>query len=174
MGETMVKNIRPMLKSDLELVLSWRNHPNIRRFMYTQHKISMREHQDWFKNAVQDDTKHLLIFETTSPLGFINFNISSTTAEWGFYISPNAPRGCGRQLGEASLQYAFETLDIHKVCGQVLAYNDASIRFHEKLGFKHEGELREHYFDGQHYHSVICFGILKNDWVSQNKDRKHD
>ena len=159
--------VRPMIHADLERVLAWRNHPDVRRHMYTQHEITLDEHQRWFERALLDSRKHLLIFESAHrPLGFVNFNelVGSVTADWGFYTAPDAPQGSGRCLGCAALGYAFTQLKIHKVCGQALAYNERSIRFHQALGFQQEGVLRDQFFDGKRYHHIICFGLLSHEW----------
>lgn len=159
--------IRSMTEGDIDQVLIWRNHPDVRRYMYTQHEITMEEHQRWFEGASKDRGKHLLIFEADSiPWGFIQFSQmdSRAIADWGFYAAPEAPKGYGRRLGLAALVYAFEHLQLHKVCGQVLAFNEPSIRFHRALGFHQEGRLREQHFDGQQYHDVLCFGLLQSEW----------
>ncbi|VVM43127.1 MULTISPECIES: UDP-4-amino-4,6-dideoxy-N-acetyl-beta-L-altrosamine N-acetyltransferase [Pseudomonas] len=155
-----------MTREDLERVLDWRNHVEVRRFMYTQHEISLTEHTRWFERASLDASRHLLMFESDAvPLGFINIHqiASGGIADWGFYTAPDAPRGTGRQLGEAALQYAFTQAGLHKICGQAIAYNERSIRFHVNLGFQQEGILREQHFDGQRYHDVVCFGLLATD-----------
>ncbi len=160
-------HIRLMTKDDLHLVLIWRNHPDIRRHMYTQHEITLEEHQGWFERASHDQSKHLLIFEAdATPWGFIQFSQlgSSAIADWGFYVAPDAPRGYGRRLGRSALDYAFGDLYLHKICGRVLAFNERSIRFHRALGFHQEGRLREQHFDGQQYHDVFCFGLLQPEW----------
>jgi len=159
--------IRLMSTDDLHRVLTWRNHPNVRHYMYTQHEITMEEHQRWFDRAAQDKDKHLLIYEAdATPLGFIQFSqlSGSAVAEWGFYAAPEAPKGSGRHLGLGALNYAFSQLDLHKVCGQALVFNERSISFHRTLGFHQEGLLREQHFDGQQYHDVLCFGLLRSEW----------
>lgn len=159
--------IRPMVHADLERVLAWRNHPDVRRYMYTQHEITLDEHQRWFERTLPDPKKHLLIFEVNHlPLGFVNFNETGNggIADWGFYVAPDAPKGSGRQLGCAALSHAFTQLKLHKVCGQALAYNKRSISFHKTLGFQQEGTLRDQHFDGERYHNVICFGLLSHEW----------
>jgi len=159
--------IRPMIHADLEQVLAWRNHPAVRRYMYTQHDITLTEHQNWFERVLQDLTKHLLIFEVSNqPLGFVSFSEvgDGGAADWGFYAAPDAPKGSGRQLGRAALTHAFTQLKLHKVCGQALAYNQRSILFHQSLGFQQEGILRDQHFDGERYHNVISFGLLSNEW----------
>ncbi|MEG3081826.1 UDP-4-amino-4,6-dideoxy-N-acetyl-beta-L-altrosamine N-acetyltransferase [Halomonas sp. 5021] len=164
-------NLRPLQKSDLELVLSWRNHPNVRRFMYTQHEISAEEHREWFDRTRDDQNRYQMIFEQQDqPTGFVNFNIvdpQGKRANWGFYLSPEASAGSGRLLGITALNYAFEHLYLHKVCGEALAYNMPSIRFHERLGFTREAILREHHFDGIKYHDVIGFGMLGTEWSNR-------
>ena len=159
--------IRPMAHDELERVLAWRNHPDVRRYMNTQHEITLDEHQRWFESTLPDPKKHLLIFEVNrQPLGFVNFNETGNggIADWGFYVAPDAPKGSGLQLGHAALGHAFTHLKLHKVNGQALAYNDRSIKFHQTLGFQQEGILREQHFDGERYNHVICFGLLCLEW----------
>jgi len=156
-----------MVHADLERVLAWRNHPDVRRYMYTQHEITLDEHQRWFERSLPDPKKNLLIFEANhQPLGFVNFNETGSggIAAWGFYAAPDAPKGSGRQLGRAALDHAFTQLKLHKVNGQALAYNERSIQFHQTLGFQQEGILRDQHFDGERYHHVICFGLLGHEW----------
>lgn len=163
--------LRPMETRDLQQVLGWRNHPEIRRHMYTQHPISLEEHGRWFEKKSADPDYHLLVFEVdATPLGFINIHqiASGGIADWGFYAAPDAPKGTGRQLGQAALHYAFVTSGLHKLCGQVLAFNASSIKFHRNLGFTQEGILRQQHFDGQHYHDVVCFGLLASEWPSNS------
>ena len=171
MSEAPVAGVRLMNECDLERVLSWRNHPEVRRYMYTQHEISWVEHTRWFTLASQDPERHLLVFEIEgNPFGFINIQqiASGGISDWGFYAAPDAPKGTGRALGQAALRYAFETAELHKLCGHALAFNERSIRFHLSLGFQREGVLRQQHCDGQQYHDVICFGLLANEWRQAN------
>ncbi|WP_065235453.1 UDP-4-amino-4,6-dideoxy-N-acetyl-beta-L-altrosamine N-acetyltransferase [Legionella brunensis] len=164
--------IRVMAKDDLLQVLSWRNHPEIRRFMYTTHEIEAAEHFAWFERESNNKNKILLIFEYNQiPSGFVSFNIlqSGSTAEWGFYIAPDAPKGTGTALGHAALDYCFDELGLHKLMGHVLEFNEKSINFHQKLGFLQEGVFREHYFDGLVYQDVIYFGLLQQEWVAKER-----
>lgn len=171
MSEPTSCSIRPMGEGDLEQVLAWRNHPEVRRYMYTRHEISLAEHTLWFGRASQDPSRHLLIFEVNgSPRGFANVHDigNGGVADWGFYVAPDAPKGTGNALGRAVMHYAFETTGLHKLCGQALAFNDRSIRFHLSMGFQREGVLRQQHFDGQLYHDVICFGLLASEWRQGN------
>ena len=129
--------IRAMTTGGLEMVLQWRNHPDVRRYMYTQHEISLDEYRRWFESRQCNAARHLLIFEQLGvPLGFVSITEGTPgrIADWGGYLAPEAPRGTERSLGQAALKFAFVSLRPHKVCGQALGFNERSIRFHHALG----------------------------------------
>ncbi len=167
--------IRSMAEEDLTMVLAWRNHLEVRRFMFTQHEISLAEHTQWFMRVVQDNTRRLLIVqELGSSIGYVQFsNVErGGVADWGFYARPDAPKGTGRRLGTLALDHAFGQLKLHKVCGQTIDTNQASIRFHERLGFKREGVLRDHKRMNDRYQTLICFGLLAHEWQDHTQGKK--
>lgn len=134
-------SIRMMQQADLDLVLAWRNHPDTRQHMLTQHTISQTEHEAWYTRHAIDPTQQLLIVEEEGkPFGFVRLNTALTekTAEWGFYIAPGMPKGSGKKLGNMTLDYAFDALDLQKLTGSVLTHNTRSIQFHKSLGFVQE------------------------------------
>lgn len=160
-------SIRPLEERDLLRILAWRNHPQIRSGMLRQHEISLNEHKAWFLEASKDKARRLLIVEELGePIGFVQFKgvMQGGSVEWGFYIEPSALKGSGRKLGIAALNYAFTTLNVHKICGQVLQSNEASLKFHIHMGFTQEGILREQFFINGKYISMICFGLIVNEW----------
>ena len=151
--------IREMEYSDLEVVLAWRNHPKIRACMHSQHEISFSEHENWYAHARQNPEKHLLIFECNGEaLGFVNFTETTThgDADWGFYVSPFAPKGSGKRLGHAALQYAFTTLKLKRIRGEVLRNNLVSQRFHKMLGFGLEAPTKK---------NDISFSLTKQEYA---------
>lgn len=164
--------LRPMLDRDVGQVFVWRNDPEIRRYMLTQHEITLDEHHAWFARASADQSRRLLIVEDEGrPFGCVNFSgvRPGGVADWGFYTAPDAPKGSGSKLGQVALDYAFRNAGLHKVCGQALAYNGASIRLHEGLGFRREGVLRDQHLVNGGYHDLICFGLLCHEWTITNE-----
>ncbi|AUM13742.1 UDP-4-amino-4,6-dideoxy-N-acetyl-beta-L-altrosamine N-acetyltransferase [Ketobacter alkanivorans] len=155
-----------MTEWDLESVLAWRNHPEVRRFMFSRHEIELQEHKAWFEKASKQANRYLLVFEQDAQArGFVNLAVASgSIAEWGFYTDPSSPKGTGKALGNQLLSYAFGELKLHKLVGQVLAYNERSRNFHLRLGFQQEGILRQQHFDGEQYHDVYSYGMLASEW----------
>jgi UDP-4-amino-4,6-dideoxy-N-acetyl-beta-L-altrosamine N-acetyltransferase len=167
--------IRSMAEEDLTMVLEWRNHPEVRRFMFTQHEISLEEHSQWFTQVSQDNTRRLLIVQEQGwPFGYVQFsNVErGGVADWGFYARPDFSRGIGRKLGTLALDYAFGQLELHKVCGQAIDTNQASIRFHERLGFKREAVLRDQKRVKDQYQTLICFGLLASEWQAYTQGKQ--
>lgn len=161
-------DVRSLTQEDLPFVLIWRNHAEVRRYMFSQHLISEDEHVEWFERVSRDNTKRLLIvLDVNEPIGFVQFNgvCEGGIASWGFYNRPNSPKGSGTTLGRAALNHAFIDLRLHKVCGQAIDSNKASIALHRKLGFTHEGALREQQRIEGCYHTLLCFGLLAHEWL---------
>ena len=159
--------IRTMTLDDLPMVLDWRNHPDVRRFMFSHHEISLEEHRNWFTKACDDATRRILIVEDgQAPIGYVQFSnvASGGVADWGFYARPDAPKGTGRKLGATALNHAFGSLNLHKVFGQAIEINQISIEFHKRLGFTQEGVLRDQRRIHGEYHTLICFGLLAHEW----------
>lgn len=166
---------RRMSENDLEYVLAWRNHPDIRRFMLSQHEITIAEHRAWFDHASRDETRALLVIEEHGqPRGCVIFSgvQKNATADWSFYSAPGNPAGSGTRICSTALDFAFSELELHKVAGQVLDFNQASICVHQRLGFTQEGNLREHSLINGTHHSLLCFGVLSDEWIAVDKDFK--
>jgi UDP-4-amino-4,6-dideoxy-N-acetyl-beta-L-altrosamine N-acetyltransferase len=176
-GEMMSNacTIRELTEGDLPMVLTWRNHPSVRTFMLTQHEISLQEHRNWFERVKHEkNRKQLIVLDSSEPIGFVQFNPVSpgSIADWGFYTKPDATKGSGTKLGNAALKYAFQDLGVHKVCGQAIESNAASIAFHQKLGFIEEGRLRDQQQINGQYQTLVCFGLLANDWQQTRSTEK--
>ena len=162
--------VRKMQATDLEMVLHWRNHDQVRQYMFNPAKIELSEHALWFQKASEDKSRHLLIYEENKePMGFAHLHQLNEggVMDWGFYKNPDAPKGVGISLGKTVLDYAFVKAGAYKICGDVIATNAASVIFHTRLGFVREGELRDQHFDGLSYQNVVSFGLLKKEWLQR-------
>lgn len=165
--------VRAIKSDDLELVLAWRNHPEVRRYMLTQQQITLDEHLLWYEQSCRDATRYLLVYERAGVAeGFVQFTgaCKGSAADWGFYTAPDSSRGTGKKLGRAALDFGFRTIGLHKICGRALDFNSTSIRFHRALGFRQEGLLREQHLVGGSYRDLVCFGLLQSEWEVQSPD----
>jgi UDP-4-amino-4,6-dideoxy-N-acetyl-beta-L-altrosamine N-acetyltransferase len=161
--------LRAMTTQDLDTVLAWRNHPQVSRYMLSQHAISPEEHRAWFERSSADVSRRLYILQRgDAPLGFAQLSgvAQGGEANWGFYVAPDAPPGTGSELGRRVLQAAFSVEKLHKVRGQALDSNAASRRLHLRLGFVEEGTLPREARIGEEYRDIVCFGITATDFLA--------
>tara|TARA_R110002020_G_scaffold20990_12_gene70999 strand:- start:1868 stop:2416 length:549 start_codon:yes stop_codon:yes gene_type:complete len=160
--------LRVIVENDLELMRSWRNIPNVRANMYTQHEITQEEHLAWWQRVNNSCENLYLMYELNSlPAGVVYFNKidrSSNNAAWGFYAAPNAPRGTGTKMEFLALDYAFKKLELHKLYCEVLEYNSPVIKLHGKFGFKQEGIFKQQFRCDEKYLNVYRLGILCSEW----------
>ena len=159
--------LRPLEKSDLPELLSWRSHPEIQDKMYHQSKITMKEHLAWFSRNENNALSHPLIFHHCGhPIGFVTFQLlirhPERNATWGFYLAPGSEPGLGAPLAESALNYAFEKLAIDNLFGEVLANNTKSQAFHKKSGFVFSDNLSL-IIDGQEL-QVFRYSYSKKKW----------
>lgn len=88
----------------------------------------------------------------------------------GFRIALVGPEVFGRGLGtEATrlvLAHAFDTVGLHRVSLEVYAFNPRARRVYERVGFVHEGTLRQVLrWDGAWVDADVM-SILATDWAA--------
>lgn len=93
-------------------------------------------------------------------------NVMMGTAEIGYMVGKAHH---GRGIATAALKLwtsmIFELTDIRKLTASVAEQNIASIRVLEKVGYKKEGFLREHYLVQNQPTNEVIFGLLRNEWT---------
>jgi UDP-4-amino-4,6-dideoxy-N-acetyl-beta-L-altrosamine N-acetyltransferase len=163
-----------MADADLTVVLGWRNQPEIRANMYTNHEISLEEHLAWWKRTRTDASKRYFICESKSdgPVGVVSFNDYTPhagTAFWAFYSGDRNRRGVGSFMEGWALNYAFSELGLVKLSCEVLSTNRPVIEFHRKFGFRVEGIFRDQHFDGKDRCDIYRLALTKNDWMIRER-----
>lgn len=163
-----IGNLRPIVDSDLEIMLAWRNAPSVRKNMYTRHEITLEEHQRWWASMRDDDAHRYLMYESDgSPQGVVSFNAIDAQNEhafWAFYSDPAAPRGTGMRMEFLALDYAFDALGLHKLSCEVLDYNRPVIKLHQKFGFVEEGLFRDHHRIDDYFVNVHRLALMRSEW----------
>ena len=73
-------------------------------------------------------------------------------------------QGIGTEATLLMLHHAFYELGMVRVSSRQLLTNTASIKLHEKCGFKHEGVLRKAVFKNGEYRDLNIMAILRDDF----------
>ena len=108
--------------------------------------------------AVVRNSDQMLVGAVT----FFNYNSLNRSAELGLLIDPEErKKGYGKQAIQLISRYLFRFRGLNKVYAQTAEFNDAAVKLLEKLDFKRDGTLRDHYFyDGEFYAAVIYSLLL--------------
>ncbi|PSP82109.1 GNAT family N-acetyltransferase, partial [Halobacteriales archaeon QS_1_68_17] len=133
-------SLHPIEDEDLDFCLRGVNEPSVWRATDLAGPTTERAEREWLDAvSADDDELALLICADGSPAGVIGLSeIDRThgTARIGFWIAPDR-RGNGYATAAVELLvgYAFDHLRLHRVEGDVYAFNDASRRVPEIAGF---------------------------------------
>ncbi|WP_134738503.1 GNAT family protein [Nocardioides sp. 503] len=98
-------------------------------------------------------------------IGLTHWDATHHKASLGYVLAEAAwGHGYATEAARAVLQWAFDTLGLNRVQAETDTRNLASARVLEKLGFVHEGTLREDcVVDGDLSDSWV-FGLLRREW----------
>lgn len=87
-------------------------------------------------------------------------------AELALIILPEEQgKGYGTEALKTIINYAFNDMNLHRLEGEVIEYNEASKKILESLGFKEEGRLREAKYSKGKYWDIIRYGLLRREYV---------
>jgi UDP-4-amino-4,6-dideoxy-N-acetyl-beta-L-altrosamine N-acetyltransferase len=163
-------DLRPVAAHDRDCILAWRNSPDVRAYMYTDHLISPDEHARWFAGLAGDETRTYWIIEMDqAPVGLANLadiDRRNQRCAWAYYLADPAVRGLGvgSYVEYLVLEYVFEGLKLAKLWCEVLASNEAVWKLHESFGFSVEARFRGHVVKDGERVDVLGLGMLAPDW----------
>lgn len=102
--------------------------------------------------------------------GLFKWNRTWKTCAVGYELASFAQgQGFMHEALSTVLDWGFKNMDLHRVDAQVHPENLPSIKLLLKLGFVHEGLLREAGFWGGQHHDLGQFGLLRRDFVLSEK-----
>ena len=74
------------------------------------------------------------------------------------------------QALEAVIDFAFNTLELHRIEADVDTENASSLGLLEKLGFRREGLFRERWFVYDEWQDSVMLGLLKQEWLANRSE----
>lgn len=167
-AETITASVRPLGEDDYTLVADWLMDPEINRFLY----------KEWRNRKISDK---LVALASNGPknrmwLGLVDGEPYSLIAIGGVDPEDGSGvlwylRGSGVKRIPAAMTHcvalalreAFRTLNLHSINGTIHAYNIASIKILETLGFKRVGAMREAFLVDGRYVDGVVFDVLEDE-----------
>lgn len=165
--------LRPVEKNDLELVTRWINDPEVTQFLTVAYPMTLASELGWYEGLSKKDTDVVLVIalvENNRPIGITGLhkiNHINGVATTGSFIGEKDlwSRGYGSEAKMLMLDYAFNTLNLRKVCSQVYSTNPRSKRHLEKCGYQEEGVLRAHAYRNGIYIDIHEMAVFKDEFI---------
>ena len=103
-------------------------------------------------------------------LGLNNLFLKNKRAEIGYEIFPDFwRRGYTSEAVAKVLSFAFDELNLHRIGAVVFLENEASNNLLKKLGFQHEGILREYIFQNGTSYDTNIYSKLYTEHINGSK-----
>jgi diamine N-acetyltransferase len=163
--------LRKLEESDLERTWKWMNDPEIFFAIGVDVPISKTAQKQWFNELDQSNSKivfAICLHEEDTHVGNISLDSIQRrhrTARLSIFVADSVTRGkgIGTRAMRLLIEYAFEFLNLHRLYCKTTAGNPTVLKFYQKLGFKIEGQLREHEYIQGRYVDKIMLGLLRKD-----------
>ncbi|WP_373032493.1 UDP-2,4-diacetamido-2,4,6-trideoxy-beta-L-altropyranose hydrolase [Sulfurovum sp.] len=127
------------------MVLTWRNNPNIRKWMFSQEIIEIKDHLAYVNSLnKREDRLYFLVKQEGQAIGvidFTNIDYQKRSTEFGIYANPEL-KGVGQILMKAIIDYAFNSLKVKTLISAVIEENLPAIKLYKRYDFK-EVEIKK-------------------------------
>ena len=173
--------LRSAERSDLEKFVEWINDPDVTAGLTLFLPMSSVDEEKWFETAMQrpQEEKPLVIdmkdgtdWRLIGNSGFLDFDWVARTAEVGIMIGDKTvwDQGYGTETMNLILRHGFGTLNLNRIFLRVHAENKRAIHTYEKVGFVHEGRMRQGVYKHGKYFDVLFMSVLREEWDARNKE----
>ena len=161
---------RRVERADLSKLMKWRVSEEVTKYMYTDPGLDLKKQEEWFAKVSDDDTIAIWVVSYNghdfAVAHLYDINLLHKRCFWGYYIGEQSLRnkGLSKQISCNIYDHVFYKLNLNKICGEVIGYNEKVIRMAEKRGFDVEGVFKQHIFKNGQFHDVIRIALMKYKW----------
>lgn len=164
--------IRPVLKSDISLIMRWINDPEVTQYLATYEPMMEADEVEWIEklHTRKPNNFAFTIVVDRNPIGVMgihNVDWRSGTATTGALIGEKEcwGKGYGSEAKMLVLDFAFNTLNLRKICSMVIEFNGRSYAYSMKCGYKEEARLRAQHVSHGKYWDEIHLAVFRDDWL---------
>ncbi len=166
--------LRPFTEADTDAIFALQSDPIVLRYWDSppwKERAQAARFITVSNQMEQEGSGARLAIQRTSDGLFIgmcnlfNWNQTYRSVKLGYCLDiPAWGQGFATEASHALLNWGFATLNINRVQAETDTRNTASNRVLEKLGFVHEGTLREDCIVNGEVSDSRIYGLLKRDW----------
>lgn len=168
-----IVRLRAVEQEDCEMLRALTNDPEYEKMIVGwSFPVSSHDQKIWFDNCKNDLHRLRFIIETEQDgaVGMIGLRDidwkNGVASGLGMRIARKEirTRGLATDAWMTLMRYAFEELRLNRINGSALAYNAASLRVCQKVGFVVEGTQRQAVYKNGTFHDLVFMGCLRSDY----------
>jgi diamine N-acetyltransferase len=179
--------LRRIERADLPRFVEWLNDPDVRDGLAIFAPLSQAHEEQWFEGTLKleaaaqpfaIDAALGLAGPTGGPstwvlvgtTGFHTIDWKNRLAEVGICIGRKDlwGHGYGTDALRTLVRWGFRELNLHRVFLRVYEDNPRAVRSYEKIGFVHEGRLRQDRYHAGRYQDTLVMGLLRDELPSSH------
>jgi RimJ/RimL family protein N-acetyltransferase len=167
--------LRPIDRSDAHgNYPSWLNDPEVCRYNSHGEHLYTTEMAQTYIASVRDNPAYavfaICLKENDHHIGNLSLqqiSLKNRSAEFAILIGDPAAygKGIGYEAGKLLLDYAFYTLELHRIHCGTHTHNVGMQKLALKLGFTQEGKRRDAIFKNGEFADIVEYGLLYNDYL---------
>ena len=176
--------LRALEPDDYLVTIKWRSDEDIQNMVGgPKYFISSEKEKEWVRKTIFDNERMVLgicIKENNKLIGTVNIQeidyinrschvpiLIGDKEEWS--------KGYATEARMMALRFAFYERGMKRAWATIIDTNTASIKMHEKCGYKQEGVLRQSLYKDGVFHDQILMSILREEFdaVYEEYQKKH-
>lgn len=164
-------NLILLNSTHIPLLTRWVNDPDIRPLLNNTRPMSEDMEREWFSKLNFNENIVLGIQIIGGPvigtMGLHHIKWRDRIAATGANIGEKKywNKGYGTDAKMALLNYAFNQLNLHKICSGANSSNKRSIAYSKRCGYKVEAVRKKHVFSNGRYIDIVDLAVFKKDWL---------
>ncbi|HEY0964738.1 MAG TPA: GNAT family protein [Candidatus Paceibacterota bacterium] len=163
--------LRPLSEEDVPFVTKWINDPRVTQFLMAYLPMTREEELGWIRSLATGKPGNIVLMmvvdgKPIGTMGIHHINYRHGIATTGALIGEPEywGKGYGSEAKTLVLEYCFNTLNLRKICSEVIAFNERSVKYSLKCGYEVEGRKKLHHFAKGQYWDVIQLAVFRENW----------
>ncbi|MGE3076991.1 MAG: GNAT family N-acetyltransferase [Dehalococcoidia bacterium] len=163
--------LRAVEESDAPVMYGWANDWETIKYLSATYPKTMQFEREWATKGDPTYGQAQFIAETLAelrPIGWIGLHDATPedrAAGLGIAIGDHSflGGGYGTDMMRTICRYGFEMMNLNRIELTVYDWNPRAIHVYEKVGFKHEGVLREGIFRMGRWNNLVYMSLLRGE-----------
>jgi len=169
-------SLRAVSRSDLPLLMEWRNQESFRQYFREYRELNMEHQENWFSKFVVGDDRTIMFSVVLNDAphtlagccGLCYINWADRNADLSLYIGhQNAyidQEGLAEEACRLLFSYGFGELGLHKIWTEIYEFDTPKKDLYTQLGFHQDGLLREQYFHRGRWWNARILSLLASEY----------